>query len=165
MLANLAGIEAHRRRREEAPATVRHAERIWGWLSDDDPSVYRPELALTLNTVSLRHNELGQVSAAVAAAEEAVGSSATPSGQRGAFELDLASALANLSGYLWQLARRTEAFQYNAEAEEVFGRWGGANPQAFSLHLRHVGRASRRCAPSSLRSTCFAGSWAQSFNS
>ncbi|MCX5122031.1 tetratricopeptide repeat protein [Micromonospora sp. NBC_00362] len=138
-LANLAVIEAHRGRREEALATVRRAERIWRRLSDDEPSVYRPELALTLNTVSLRHAELGQLSAAVAAAEESVGIFRDlVRANAVAFELDLAAVLANLSGYLWQLDRRTEAFQYNAEAEEIFGRWGGANPQAFSLHLRHL---------------------------
>ncbi|MEU8086959.1 tetratricopeptide repeat protein [Micromonospora sp. NPDC049101] len=138
-LTNLAVIEAHRGRSAEALATVRHAERIWRQLSHDEPSVYRPELALTLNTVSLRHAELGQLSAAVTAAEESVGIFRNlVRANMVAFELDLAAVLANLSGYLWQLDRRTEAFQYNAEAEEVFDRWGGANPQAFSLHLRYL---------------------------
>ncbi|MEU8419670.1 hypothetical protein AB0C15_02185 [Micromonospora sp. NPDC048835] len=138
-LTNLAVIEAHRGHGAQALATVRAAERIWRQLSHDEPSVYRPELALTLNTVGLRHAELGQLDAAVTAAEESVviyrdlvRANAV------AFELDLAAVLANLSGYLWELGRRAEAFQYNAEAEEVFGRWGGANPQAFSLHLRHL---------------------------
>ncbi|MBM0276032.1 tetratricopeptide repeat protein [Micromonospora tarensis] len=138
-LTNLAVIEANLDRGAEALATVRRAERIWRRLSADEPSVYLPELALTLNTVGLRHAELGQLDAAVAAADEAVGifrdlvrASAV------AFEFDLAAVLANLSGYLWQLGRRTEAFQYNAEAEEVFDRWGGANPQAFSVHLRRL---------------------------
>ncbi|RZT79431.1 hypothetical protein EV382_2630 [Micromonospora violae] len=137
--ANLAVIEAHRGRREEALATVREAERIWRRLSHDEPSVYRPELALALNTVSLRHAELGQLNAAVTAAEESVGILRDlVRANAAAFELDLAAVLANLSGHLWQLDRRTEAFQCNAEAEEVFGRWGGANPQAFSLHLRRL---------------------------
>ncbi|MGW5556522.1 hypothetical protein ACWER9_04750 [Micromonospora sp. NPDC003944] len=138
-LTNLAVIEAHRGHGAQALATVRDAERIWRRLSHDEPSVYRPELALTLNTVSLRHAELGQMDAAVTAAEEAVGIFRDlVRANAVAFELDLAAVLANLSGYLWQLGRRTEAFQYNAEAEEVFGRWGGANPQAFSSHLRHL---------------------------
>ncbi|WP_433125372.1 hypothetical protein ACQPWW_22695 [Micromonospora sp. CA-240977] len=138
-LTNLAVIEAHRGRGVEALATVRRAERIWRRLSDDEPSVYLPELALALNTVSLRHAELGQVSAAVTAAEEAVGIFRDlVRANAVAFELDLAAVLANLSGHLWQLGRRAEAFQHNAEAEEIFGRWGGANPQAYSLHLRHL---------------------------
>ncbi|MCG5468973.1 tetratricopeptide repeat protein [Micromonospora sp. LAH09] len=138
-LANLAVIEAHQGRGAEALENVRRAERIWRRLSDDEPSVYRPELALTLNTVSLRHAELEQMSAAVTAADESVGILRDlVRTNMVAFELDLAAVLANLSGYLWQQDRRTEAFQYNAEAEEIFGRWGGANPQAFSLHLRHL---------------------------
>ncbi|SCG54844.1 tetratricopeptide repeat protein [Micromonospora halophytica] len=138
-LTNLAVIEAHLGRGGEALSTVRRAEQIWRRLSEDEPSVYRPELALALNTVGLRHAELGQLTAAVAIAEESVGIYRDlVRANAVAFELDLAAVLANLSGYLWQLGRRAEAFQLNAEAEEIFARWGGANPQAFSKHLRHL---------------------------
>ncbi|MEK8104059.1 tetratricopeptide repeat protein [Micromonospora sp. M12] len=149
-------IEAHRGRSAEALATVRHAERIWRRLSDDEPSVYRSELALTLNTVSLRHAELGQVSAAVTAAEESAGIFRDlVRANMVAFELDLAAVLANLSGHLWQLGRRAEAFQYNAEAEEVFDRWGGRTRRRSPApspppgeHRRDAGQAvSGRPAP------------------
>ncbi|WP_446210189.1 hypothetical protein [Micromonospora sp. IBSANI012] len=72
-----------------------------------------------------------------------------------AFELDLAAVLANLSGYLWQLGRRAEALGANSQAEEVFARWGGANPEALSVHLRHVreniARMNAQRGPADLR--------------
>ncbi|MEV0808371.1 tetratricopeptide repeat protein [Micromonospora sp. NPDC050200] len=155
-LTNLAVIEAQVGLGREALATVGRAERIWRRLSAERPSVYLPELALALNTVGLRHADLGQLTAAVDVAEgsvriyrDLVRVNAV------AFELDLAAVLANLSGYLWQLGRRTEALQANSEAEEVFARWGGANPEAFSLHLRHVreniARMNAQRGPADLR--------------
>ncbi|NYF59860.1 tetratricopeptide repeat protein [Micromonospora purpureochromogenes] len=155
-LTNLAVIEAQLGLGREALKTVRRAEGIWRRLSDDEPSVYLPELALALNTVGLRHADLGQVGAAVDAAEaslsiyrDLVRVNAV------AFELDLAAVLANLSGYLWQLGRRTEALGANSQAEEVFARWGGANPEAFSVHLRHVreniARMNAQRGPADLR--------------
>ncbi|MDG4809501.1 hypothetical protein O7634_22365 [Micromonospora sp. WMMD1120] len=138
-LTNLAVIEAHLGRGVDALMTVRRAERIWRRLSADAPAVHLPELALTLNTVGLRHAELGQPGAAATAADESVEIFRDlVRANAVAFELDLAAVLANLSGYLWQLGRRTEALQHNAEAEEIFGRWGGAHPAAFSLHLSHL---------------------------
>ncbi|MEH0986150.1 tetratricopeptide repeat protein [Micromonospora sp. CPCC 205556] len=138
-LTNLAVIEAQLGAGWSALATVRRAVHIWRRLSDDQPSIYLPELALALNTVGLRQADLVQLPAAVDAAEESVRIYRDLVRVNAvAFELDLAAVLANLSGYLWRLDRRAEALQANAEAEEIFARWGGANPEAFSLHLRHV---------------------------
>ncbi|WFE97698.1 hypothetical protein [Micromonospora sp. WMMD987] len=50
----------------------------------------------------------------------------------------LAAVLANLSGHLWRLNRRAEALRTHAEAERIFTRWGGADPEVFSPHLREV---------------------------
>ncbi|KWV31846.1 hypothetical protein AWV63_15385 [Micromonospora rifamycinica] len=138
-LTNLSAIKAHQGRADSALRTARRAARLWRRLSDEQPAVYLPELALTLNTLGLRYAESGRLEEAVkATAESEEIYRELVDCNPVVFELDLAAVLANLSGHLWRLNRRAEALRTHAEAERIFTRWGGADPEVFSPHLREV---------------------------
>ncbi len=136
-LANLAVIQARLGRPRDALATARRAEEIWRRLAADAPAVFRPELAVVLNTLGLRYADAHEYDRAVRTGREAVELLRDLVRVNApAFEVELAAALVNLGGHLWRQGRRTEAFQVSVEAEEIFVRWGTALPDDFAARLR-----------------------------
>ena len=105
-------------------------------LAAASPDAMTPDLAWTLNILSLRLSELGRREEALAAAEEAVDlyrqlAAARPD----AFTPGLAGAVNNLAKALSELGRREEALAAAEEAVGLYGQLAAARPDAFTPGL------------------------------
>ena len=107
-------------RREEALAAIQEAVTIYRELAAARPDVFRPDLASSLNNLSIRLAGLGRREEALAAIEEAAHiyrelAAARPD----VFRPDLAGSLNNLSIRLAGLGRREEALAAIEEAVNI----------------------------------------------
>ena len=134
------------------------------------PDAFRPDLALSLNNLSVRLADLGRREDALAAIEEAVAICRELAAARpDAFRPDLASSLSNLSIRLADLGRREEALAAIEEAVAIRRELAAARPDAFrpdlasSLNNLSPGWPSwgggRRRWPPSRKPSPSAGSW------
>ncbi|MEY9948063.1 tetratricopeptide repeat protein [Kitasatospora sp. GAS1066B] len=130
------------RRAEDALAATHRAVGIFQRLAVADPAAYEPGVAMALANVGAFSWRLRRWHDALAATERAVellrrlvvtAPTARVSGLArplAADESDLATALANLSVFLWGNRRRTEAVSALQEATEISRRLAAATPAA-----------------------------------
>ena len=101
-------------------------------LARANPAAYEPDLAASLNNLSVRLAGAGQREEGLAAIEEAVEiyrrlARANPA----AYEPDLAASLNNLSNRLAEAGQREEGLAAIEEAVEIYRRLARANPAAY----------------------------------
>jgi tetratricopeptide (TPR) repeat protein len=132
-------------RREEALAVSEEATDIFRKLARSRLPRYalrrrlrqltvRPDLATSLNTLSVRLADLGRREEALAASEEATDTYRELAIAR-AFRPDLAMSLRNLSNRLADLGRREDALAAIQEAVTIRRKLAAARPDAFRLDL------------------------------
>ena len=121
-------------------------------LAAADSSAFEPDLASSLNSLSLRLEEAGRPGEAVTASEEAIEIRRRLAAiDSTTFEPDLALSLNNLSNHLGNVGRPGEAATASEEAVAILRRLAGLDPTAYepylggllsnlSLHLTGVGR-------------------------
>ncbi|MFE3206330.1 tetratricopeptide repeat protein [Embleya sp. NPDC059237] len=121
---------------QQALAADRHALDIRRRLAKADPAAYEPDLAGSLNNLSIRLGKLGRRTEGLAAIEETVAvrrrlAAADPA----AYEPDLAVSLNNLAVRLGEVGHRAEGLATIEEAVEVYRRLAAADPAAYEPNL------------------------------
>ncbi|MFJ9967672.1 tetratricopeptide repeat protein, partial [Streptomyces avermitilis] len=101
-------------------------------LTATDSDAFLPDLAMSLNNLSIRLGGLGRREDALTAIEEAVTVRRELAAARpDAFLPDLAMSLNNLSGHLWGLGQREDALTAIEEAVTAYRQLAAARPDAF----------------------------------
>ena len=127
---------ANASRPEEALAATGEAVEIRRRLAAARPGAFEPDLATSLNNISVGLSGLGRREEALAAAVEAVEIRRRLAAARpGAFEPDLAMSLSNLGMMLSDVGRREEALAATGGAVEIYRRLAAARPGAFEPRL------------------------------
>ncbi|MFI6582822.1 tetratricopeptide repeat protein [Embleya sp. NPDC050493] len=121
---------------QQALTTDQHAHDILRRLAKADPAAYEPDLAMSLNNLSIRLGEVGGRAEGLTAIEEAVAirrrlAAANPA----AYEPDLATSLNNLSIDYGAVGRRAEGLAATEEAVEIYRRLATANPATYEPDL------------------------------
>ena len=105
-------------------------------LAEEDPEMYEPALAVSLNNLSLRYAEVGRREEAWAASEEAASVfQRLDAEDPGRHEPDLAASLNNLSLRHAEVGRREEALAKMKEAIGIRQRLAGWDPDAYEPAL------------------------------
>ncbi|WP_147304375.1 tetratricopeptide repeat-containing serine protease family protein [Streptomyces sp. M7] len=105
-------------------------------LTAADPDAFLPDLAMSLNNLSIRLRGLGRREEALAAIEEAVTAYRQLAAARpDAFLPNLATSLNNLSALLGELGQREEALAAIEEAVTIRRQLAAARPDAFLPNL------------------------------
>ncbi|MEM9764503.1 MAG: tetratricopeptide repeat protein, partial [Pseudomonadota bacterium] len=121
---------------EEALAATQEAVTIGHRLAASRPDAFEPNLARSLNNLSVDRSKLGRREEALAAAEESVTIRRRLAANRpDAFEPDLARSLNNLGAFLSNLGRWEEALAATEEAVAIRRRLAQARPDAFEPNL------------------------------
>ncbi|MFE3205842.1 tetratricopeptide repeat protein [Embleya sp. NPDC059237] len=113
-----------------------HALDICRRLARANPAAHEPDLATSLNNLSIRFGAVGRREEGLAAGEEAAEvyrrlTRANPA----AYEADLAASLNTLSNRFAEVGRREEGLATIEEAAEVYRRLTRANPAAYEPDL------------------------------
>ncbi|MCA9641829.1 MAG: tetratricopeptide repeat protein, partial [Myxococcales bacterium] len=122
LLAQLGRTQNDLGRREEALRAMLDAAEVYRSLAQQQPEIFRPDLAISLNTVGSYLSDLGRQEEALKATQEAVDLFTELAEQSDEFRLGLASALNNLSADLNALGRREEALGLALNVVEI-RRW------------------------------------------
>jgi tetratricopeptide (TPR) repeat protein len=110
-------------RREEGLAAIQEAVTVYRRLAGANPAAYEPDVAMSLNNLSVRLAEAGRREEGLAAIQEAVTvRRRLAAANAAAYEPALATALNNLSIRLAEAGRRDEARRAKQEAAELAGR-------------------------------------------
>lgn len=124
-------------RLEEALAVTEEALEIRRRLAAVNPAAFDPDLAQSLNSLSIRLSKSGHFREALPPAEEAVQVIRRIAEANHAFKTDLAAALTTVSLTLYQLERLPEALDAAEEAVKMFRPIALQNP-ALTPHLARL---------------------------
>ncbi|HSV66747.1 MAG TPA: tetratricopeptide repeat protein [Mycobacteriales bacterium] len=122
-----------------AAQDLSRAAALYRRLAEANPAAYQPDLAMSLNNLSIRLGELGRREEGLAAIQEAVEAyrrlaEANPA----AYQPDLAASLNNLSNRLGELGRREEGLAAIQEAVAILTPLAAHLPAAFAERLNVV---------------------------
>jgi tetratricopeptide (TPR) repeat protein len=120
---------------EDAAAVTDEAVRIDRILARDDPGVFLPRLARSLDRLAHSLYQSGDPEAALPLAEEAVRIWRERVGDQPGFLPEIAASLNNLGNALSDLGRRSDALLHTEEAVRISRELARQNPKAFGPDL------------------------------